>query len=92
MMFQPCFLAVETKERISGLVTMVGGTTRGGETPTPIDSTEVFSVSLWVVRSPSHLATAAEILSPGQLYVTNRSTPDSIALVEIKDDGVTGRL
>jgi type III restriction enzyme len=24
--------------------------------------------------------------------VTNRSTPDSIALVEIKDDGVTGRL
>jgi len=24
--------------------------------------------------------------------VINRSTPDSIALVEIKDDGVTGRL
>jgi hypothetical protein len=24
--------------------------------------------------------------------VTNRSTPDSIALIEIKDDGVTGRL
>jgi type III restriction enzyme len=54
----------------------------------------------WWLRNPENTKWATRIVLPnGKRFfpdfavgVTNRSTPDSIALVEIKDDGVTGRL
>jgi type III restriction enzyme len=54
----------------------------------------------WWLRNRENTRWATRIVLPtGRRFfpdfvvgVTNRSTPDSIALVEIKDDGVTGRL
>jgi hypothetical protein len=54
----------------------------------------------WWLRNRENTKWATRIILPtGRRFfpdfvvgVTNRSTPDSIALVEIKDDGVTGRL
>lgn len=54
----------------------------------------------WWLRNRENAKWATRIMLPtGRRFfpdfvvgVTNRSTPDSIALVEIKDDGVTGRL
>jgi type III restriction enzyme len=54
----------------------------------------------WWLRNRENAKWATRILLPtGRRFfpdfvvgVANRSTPDSIALVEIKDDGVTGRL
>lgn len=61
------------------------------------DSTGVVK---WWLRNRENTRWATRIVLPtGRRFfpdfvvgVTNRSTPDSIALVEIKDDGVTGRL
>ena len=54
----------------------------------------------WWLRNRENTKWATRIVLPtGRRFfpdfvvgVTNRSTPDSIALVEIKDDGMTGRL
>lgn len=54
----------------------------------------------WWLRNPENARWATRLVLPnGKRFfpdfvvgVANRSTPDSIALVEIKDDGVTGRL
>ena len=54
----------------------------------------------WWLRNRENTKWATRIVLPtGRRFfpdfvvgVTNRSTPSSIALVEIKDDGVTGRL
>ncbi len=63
-------------------------------------NSDITGVVKWWLRNRENTKWATRIVLPsGKRFfpdfvvgVANRSTPDSIALVEIKDDGVTGRL
>ncbi len=64
-----------------------------------LDSDSTGTVKWWL-RNPESVTWATRIMLPtGKRFfpdfvvgITNRSTPNAIALVEIKDDGETGRL
>ena len=64
-----------------------------------LDSDDTGTV-LWWLRNPENFSWACQIVLPNGhrhfpdfvVGIAGRSTPDGIVLVEIKDDGVTGRL